>query len=127
MAEVEGKWVEDGTGSMYAACVRVRVRARVWHVCTACTVCAGGQAGGRGACINMPRFGRTAVSLYSLGLWWCGKGVWLPLPPFGRAGLMRLSPDLVREHLICRVCSAGGRRAGPRYMDHERAQGMGRI
>lgn len=33
------------------------------------SVCVSGQVGEGGACINMPRFGRTVVSLYSLGSW----------------------------------------------------------
>lgn len=92
MTEVKRKVDVDGTSSMYAcACVGASM------YCTACTVCVSGQVGEGGACINMPRFGRTVVSLYSLGSWWCGKGV--TLHP-GRAALMRLSSDLIRAFLI---------------------------
>lgn len=45
----------------------------------------------RGAWINMPRFGRMGVSLYSLGSRGVGRG-----KGGGQAGLMRLSPDLIR-------------------------------
>lgn len=52
------------------------------------------QARGSMHSINMPRFGRMAVSLYSLGLWWCGKGA--TLHPVRACWLMRLSSDLIR-------------------------------
>ena len=58
MTEVKRRWVVDGTSSMYA-----RARARVC-VC----VCVKWS---RGACINMPRFGRTVVSLCNLGFGLC--------------------------------------------------------
>lgn len=82
---------------MYA-CVCERV-----YICLARTVCVSGRAREGAACINMPRFGRTVVSLCGLGFRWCGKGA-------VRAGLVRLGPDLLSGHFINIAGAAQDRR-----------------